>query len=366
MDYSALPVHSFPVNQIAGLRELDLRDHRHPQPHRSHSAHLDRGTGGQRQRATSPLPTPPPQQIYQELIGLAPARGEGNATNGAGPEPDVLPAPASAFAQLRYFHAPLPDLSYRPTGDPHPRLPPGADRAQQLSRRPPPLPPGLRSDRYPSAGPARRRHQGAGDPDWTSALGVVEHRCLAVDGGHPDLDQFPPDPAGSRLPATGCSGSTTPPASRSPTWTPTWRPIVSTRSAWPSRPARPPVRAGRHSSYLGVAPGTTALTVPALRSAGPQVIWTGYATADDAGFAGLLDGQKTLETRPDRLARLADHRQSAGHLCRAAHPRPPLRRLHGLGGRAHLEEPVRPLRPVHLRAVRCPIPSLSTSLTRAP
>jgi len=39
-----------------------------------------------------------------------------------------------------------------------------------------------------------------------------------------------------------------------------------------------------------------AVTVPALRSAGPQVIWTGYATSAFAGFAGLLDGQKTLQT----------------------------------------------------------------------
>ena len=50
------------------------------------------------------------------------------------------------------------------------------------------------------------------------------------------------------------------------------------------------------SSYLDENPASTALTVPALRSAGPQVIWTGYATADFAGFSGLLDGQKALQS----------------------------------------------------------------------
>jgi hypothetical protein len=39
-----------------------------------------------------------------------------------------------------------------------------------------------------------------------------------------------------------------------------------------------------------------AVTVPALRTAGPQVIWTGYAAAGYNGFSGMLQGQKALNT----------------------------------------------------------------------
>lgn len=47
-------------------------------------------------------------------------------------------------------------------------------------------------------------------------------------------------------------------------------------------------------SYDEAGGWTAAVTVPALRSIGPSVIWTGYATAAYAGFAGLLDGQHSL------------------------------------------------------------------------
>jgi len=49
--------------------------------------------------------------------------------------------------------------------------------------------------------------------------------------------------------------------------------------------------------YGGAALGHTAVTVPALRSAGPQVIWDGYAAADGAGFSGLLTGQASLASQ---------------------------------------------------------------------
>ena len=51
------------------------------------------------------------------------------------------------------------------------------------------------------------------------------------------------------------------------------------------------------SRYGNQPAGQTAVTVPALRSAGPQVIWDGYASADGAGFSGLLSGQAALASQ---------------------------------------------------------------------
>ncbi len=49
--------------------------------------------------------------------------------------------------------------------------------------------------------------------------------------------------------------------------------------------------------YSPIAPGEAALTVPALRTAGAQVVWTGYANGAYNGFSGLLSGQSDLTSQ---------------------------------------------------------------------
>ena len=304
-DYSARPVHSFPVDQIAGfvssiygtIGTLSPTD---PILLTSTVEPGDNDNG----YFTASNPTA--EQIYQELIGLAPARGEGNATNGGRPaSPTCMPAPASAFAQLRYFHAPLPDLSYRPTGDPHPRLPPGVDRAQQLSRRPPALPPGLRSDGDPSAGPARRQHHGAGDPHLVLGPRLVEHRCLAVDGGHAGPDQLPTDPAGTRLPQRDARAERRHPllghrpghrpGRRSPRLAERGPPDRASTRSWSETLLQlSRVRAGHDGAHRPrPAIGRPAGHLDRLRHGGRRRLRRSPRRAEDAG------------DQPDRLARLA-------------------------------------------------------------
>ena len=115
-----------------------------------------------------------------------------------------------------------------------------------------------------------------------------------------------------------------------------------------------------HSSYLRVAPATMALTVPALRSTGPQVVWTGYATAEDAGFTGLLGGQKELRGRltswlalptTAELPVVYAEQLIRGHrfdVYTASETTPAWRSLCGRYGQIHL-------RAVSSRAHRCPL-----------
>jgi hypothetical protein len=206
-----------------------------------------------------------------------------------------MTAPASAFAQLRFFHAPLSDLSYdlpeTPTLDFHQALT-GLNNYPSILRLfhlvfdlTVTLPPGL-SD---------------GDikvlvtPTWTSALGASNTNVSPWTAATLGPSSFLPTPQGpdylngmlglndvARFSVTDLDTDLA--ADR----------LDSLSVALQTGQAAQFDQA--LNTYLGYAPGTTALTVPALRSAGPQVIWTGYAAADDAGFAGLLDGQKTLAT----------------------------------------------------------------------
>ena len=349
VDYSALPVHSFPVNQIAGFVSsiYGTIGTLSPTDPILLTSTVEPGDNDNGYFAAS---NPTAEQIYQELIGLAPARGEGNATNGAGPEPDVLPAPASAFAQLRYFHAPLPDLSFAlpetPTLDFHQALT-GLNNYPAVLRLfhlvfdlkvtlPPGLPDGnttvLVTPTWSSAlgssntdvspwtaatlAPTSFRPTPQGPDYLNGMLGLNDASRFSVT----DLDT---DLAADRLDSLSVALQTGQRAQLGGDLLQLSRVRVGHDGAHRPRPA-----IGRPTGHLD-----------RLRHGGRRRLRRSPRRAEDAG------------DQPDHLARLADHRQSAGHLCRTAHPGQPLRRLHGLGGRAHLEEPVRPPRPVHLRAV---------------
>jgi hypothetical protein len=294
-DYSIRTVHSFPVNQIAAFVSsiYGTIGSISPTDPILLNATLAQGDNDNGYFSAS---NPTAQQIYEELGGLFPAGRNGDASSGAA-SPALLSAPAAAFEQLRAFHAPLSDLSYAipdtPTLDFH----------QALT--------GLNN--YPE---------------------ILRLFHLVFD-------------LKVRIPATMPDGNLT--VLVTPTWTPTpdsgvtttnvtpWTAATLTPTTFRPTPQGPDYGNGMlglndttrfsvtdldtdlaadrldslsvalqtgqrsqleqtFSSYLDENPASTALTVPALRSAGPQVIWTGYAAAGFAGFSGLLDGQKALQS----------------------------------------------------------------------
>ena len=179
----------------------------------------------------------------------------------------------------------------------------------------------------------------------------LQHQRLAVDGGHPGPEHLPPHPAGSRLPERHARAQRCHPLlGHRPGHRPGRRSARLAQCGPPDRSGRP-VRAGvQHLPGVRAGHHRAHRPRPALRRPAGHL-----ERVRHRGRRRVRRPPRRAEVadhRSDRLAVLAGPRQPAGHLCRAAHPGPPLRRLHGVGGGANVAEPLRSLRPLHLRPER--------------
>jgi hypothetical protein len=341
-DYSARTVHSFPVNQIADFVSsiYGTIGSISPTDPILLNATLSPGDNDNGYFSAS---DPTAQKIYEELGGLFPEGRKGDTVNGDA-LPDLLSVPVSAFEQVRAFHAPLPDLSYAipetPTLDFHQGLT-GLNNYPDILRLL-----NLVFDlevKVPTGTPD-------GDftvlvtPTWSSRLGAASKDVTPWTAATITSTVFLPTPQGpdyqngmlglndtSRFSVTDLDTDLA--ADRLDSLS------VALQTGQRSQLAQ------TFDSYLGDNPASTALTVPALRSAGPQVIWTGYAGADFAGFSGLLDGQKNLQTSltawmaaptPANLPVIYAEQLMRGHrfdVYTASEPSPTWRSLCGRRGR---------------------------------
>jgi hypothetical protein len=292
-DYSTRTVHSFPVNQIAAFVNSIYGTIGSISPTDPILLNATQEPGDN-DNGYFTASDPTAQQIYEELGGLFPAREKVNALE-SDATPDLIAAPAVAFAQLRDFHAPLPDLSYAipetPTLDFHQALT-GLNNYPAILRLfhlvfdlKATIPAGLPD----------------GDtkvlvtPTWASALGTSNTNVSPWTAATLEPTTFRPTPQGPDYRNGMLTLNDTTRFSVTDLDTDLAADRLDSLSV-ALQTGQTAQLEQASDSYLGDAPGSTALTVPALRSAGPQVIWTGFATGDFAGFAGLLDGQKTLQT----------------------------------------------------------------------
>jgi hypothetical protein len=289
-DYSLKGVRSFPVGEIAAFVSSIYGTLGTTTP--TDPIILNAGLGGRSGSGGSfTADNQALQPVYEALFGLNPPSDTGKGPVEFGP----ITVPTVAFDEVRTFHA-APDL---PVDTVYPvPTPPTLDFHQGLT--------GLNNYpevlrlfhlvfdltvTLPAGVPASTKVMVV--PAWTSALGASSTNVSPWTAATLTAKSFRPTPLGpdyrngmldlndaSRFFVTDLDTDLA--ADRLDS--------LSTNLQSTYRAQYAQSRATYGESVLG----TQAVTVPALRSVGPQVIWTGYAGAPGTGFTGLLDGQRTL------------------------------------------------------------------------
>ncbi len=305
-DYSKRPLMTFPYNKITSFVSSIYGNLGAVSPTEPPVFTGSLAAGRDQYGLTTPNKTA--QQIYEELGALFPSKDQAlftpkilKPTSTSTDPPPLINAPGPALAALRTFQAPLSDLTYAipetPTLDFHQALT-GLNHYPTILRLfglafdltvtlPPGIPVGSVNVLV--------------TPTWRSVLGSASIDVTPWTAATLTTSSFRPTPQGPDF-GNGMLGLND--ATRFSV-TDLDAQLAANRLDSLSvalQTGQVAHQAAVENSYFREVPVeeaptvSTALTVPALRSVGPQVIWTGYAAAAGAGFTGLLDGQKTLHT----------------------------------------------------------------------